>query len=293
MAAVPNATAPSSATFKEHSSDYFEKHKELLTHRKSVPEKQHVFPKVCVKKIMKQDSCDPAPHQIGRLSVPLMSLCTHLFIGHITYIAWKMSTDPDKRNTIQLKDIKRSLQSSIKFDFLVDLVQAYDETMEEEAAKHEGKQGKNSQAEMMEVPGGLSPVESDSEIVNAIASFEGQMRKEHRDTSSGLEFNIDAIGAALFANCMESNLVAPTAPYTGADSTKRNGRSSFDTNNEMTNEDMDIGPQSPPGFPNDLGEMIDCRYNLRDDLIHWEDDELLSLLCDQPSESNCLAVYLQ
>lgn len=80
------------------------------------------LPLARIKRIMKQDSCDPHPRMVSSEAIPLMAYAAQLFIGSVVKLAWKQSTKPAKRNTLQLKDIKRAVQSSSRFDFLIDII---------------------------------------------------------------------------------------------------------------------------------------------------------------------------
>lgn len=114
---------------------YFAKqlHDVMTNQRQAAPDE---LPLARIKRIMKQDSCDPLPRMISADSVPFMALTAQLFIGHVTQIAWKLSTIPAKRNTLQLKDLKDAIACSSKFDFLIDVIDTYDEQkrMDDEAA---------------------------------------------------------------------------------------------------------------------------------------------------------------
>ena len=61
-------------------------------------------------------------------AVPFMAFATKLFIGALTTLAWKLSTQRSKRNTLQVKDLKEAVASSSKFDFLIDTIDSFDET---------------------------------------------------------------------------------------------------------------------------------------------------------------------
>ena len=92
---------------------------------KVISEKQNVvlteeLPLARIKRIMKQDSCEPFPRMISADAVPFMAFAAKLFIGALTTLAWKLSTQRSKRNTLQLKDLKEAASSSSKFDFLID-----------------------------------------------------------------------------------------------------------------------------------------------------------------------------
>lgn len=85
------------------------------------------LPLARIKRIMKQDSCDPHPRMICADAVPFMAFAAQLFIGHVTMIAWINSTLRAKRNTLQLKDLKEAVVSSSKLDFLIDVVDHFEE----------------------------------------------------------------------------------------------------------------------------------------------------------------------
>lgn len=77
---------------------------------------------------MKQDACDPQPRMISEEAVPFLAYATQLFIGSLTYLAWNLSTVRGKRNTLQVKDLQAAILSSPHFDFLIDVVDTYEET---------------------------------------------------------------------------------------------------------------------------------------------------------------------
>lgn len=84
------------------------------------------LPLARIKRIMKQDSCDPHPRMVCADTIPFMAFAAQLFIAHVTSLAWKLSTQRAKRNTLQLKDLKEAVASSMKFDFLIDVVDAFE-----------------------------------------------------------------------------------------------------------------------------------------------------------------------
>lgn len=84
------------------------------------------LPLARIKRIMKQDSCDPHPRMISADATPLMAYAAQLFIGSITSLAWQLSTSHAKRNTLQVKDLKAVVQASSRFDFLIDIMDIFD-----------------------------------------------------------------------------------------------------------------------------------------------------------------------
>ncbi|KAL3917245.1 MAG: hypothetical protein SGPRY_006480 [Prymnesium sp.] len=82
---------------------------------------QHKLPIARIKKIMKQDACTN-PRKIGSDASPTMALACQLIVGLITKRMWTFAS-AHGRTTIQLKDVINSLETSDKFDFLIDLVE--------------------------------------------------------------------------------------------------------------------------------------------------------------------------
>ena len=85
------------------------------------------LPLARIKRIMKQDSCDPHPRMISADTIPLMAYAAQLFIGSLTSLAWQLSTAPAKRNTLQVKDLKAVIHASSRFDFLIDVLDMFDQ----------------------------------------------------------------------------------------------------------------------------------------------------------------------
>ena len=80
-----------------------------------------------IKRIMKQDSIDPAPRMI---SVPAILIMAHVsleFTRLLTSIAWTFFATQDKRNTLQTKDLHHAVHSSQCFDFLIDILDMFEE----------------------------------------------------------------------------------------------------------------------------------------------------------------------
>ena len=84
-----------------------------------------------VKRIMKQDSCDPRPRQVSADTVPFIAYAAKLFIALMTKLAWQLSTQRGRRNTLQVKDIRAAVYASSHFDFLVDVVDLFDEQQQQ------------------------------------------------------------------------------------------------------------------------------------------------------------------
>ena len=84
------------------------------------------LPLARIKRIMKQDSCDPHPRMVSADTIPMMAYCTQLFIGSITSLAWQLSVSPSGRNTLQVKDLKNAVHASKRFDFLIDVLDEFD-----------------------------------------------------------------------------------------------------------------------------------------------------------------------
>ena len=85
------------------------------------------LPLARIKRIMKQDSCDPHPRMISADATPLMAYAAQIFIGSITSLAWQLSTTKAKRNTLQVKDLQAVVKASSRFDFLIDILDIFNE----------------------------------------------------------------------------------------------------------------------------------------------------------------------
>ena len=85
-----------------------------------------MLPLARIKRIMKQDSCDPHPRMISAEAIPNMAYAAQLFIGSLTSLAWQLSTGPNKRNTLQAKDLRAVVRASSRFDFLIDVLDMVD-----------------------------------------------------------------------------------------------------------------------------------------------------------------------
>jgi histone H3/H4 len=84
------------------------------------------LPLARIKRIMKQDACEMEPRMISADAIATMAYASQLFVGWLTKLAWAFSTQPDGRNTLQVKDLKAAVFMSDKFDFLVDVLDIYD-----------------------------------------------------------------------------------------------------------------------------------------------------------------------
>ena len=60
------------------------------------------LPLARIKRIMKQDSCDPRPRMVNAKAVHIVAYACQLFIGCVTHLAWNISTQCAKRNTLQV-----------------------------------------------------------------------------------------------------------------------------------------------------------------------------------------------
>lgn len=96
-----------------------------------------VLPLARIKRIMKQDSCDPHPRMVSADTIPLAAYAAQLFIGSITSLAWQLSTSPGKRNTLQVKDLKNVVHSARRFDFLIDVLDMYEEQQLQQQAQEQ------------------------------------------------------------------------------------------------------------------------------------------------------------
>lgn len=80
-----------------------------------------------VKRVMKQEAWQNDGQGARMVSVPAVLHTAHiaqLLVSILTRLAWDEFVAPDKRNTLQLKDIQRAVRLSSKFDFLVDVLVA-------------------------------------------------------------------------------------------------------------------------------------------------------------------------
>jgi histone H3/H4 len=85
------------------------------------------LPLARIKRIMKQDSCDPQPRQVSAETIPFMAYAAQLFTTCLTEMAWRLSTTRAKRNTLQVKDLKAAILASSRWDFLIDTVDMFDD----------------------------------------------------------------------------------------------------------------------------------------------------------------------
>jgi histone H3/H4 len=93
------------------------------------------LPLARIKRIMKQDASDPTPRMIAAETVPVVAYAVQLFIGSISSLAWQISTKPAGRNTLQVKDLKAAVLASSQFDFLIDVLDMFDQQMEQAQGK--------------------------------------------------------------------------------------------------------------------------------------------------------------
>ena len=98
------------------------------------------LPLARIKRIMKQDSCDPHPRMISADTIPFMAYAVKLFIGSMTKLAWQLFTQPSKRNTLQLKDLINAINASSQHDFLVDVVVMFNDSRDSVAKSTSNKQ---------------------------------------------------------------------------------------------------------------------------------------------------------
>ena len=85
----------------------------------------NVLPHVRIKRVMKQDACEPHPRKVAADAVHLMSYATQAMVGEITGLAFKLMTRKEGRRTLQLRDVLAAVNSSRKFDFLCDVVDEF------------------------------------------------------------------------------------------------------------------------------------------------------------------------
>lgn len=91
-----------------------------------------------IKRIMKQDSCEPPPRMVSVAAILTMAHVSLEFTRLLTSIAWTFYAKEDKRNTLQAKDLHDAVYSSQCFDFLVDVLDMFDEA--------QGGQGESGRA---------------------------------------------------------------------------------------------------------------------------------------------------
>ena len=80
-----------------------------------------------IKRIMKQDSCEPPPRMVSVAAILTMAHVSLEFTRLLTSIAWTFYAKEDKRNTLQAKDLHDAVYSSQCFDFLVDVLDMFDQ----------------------------------------------------------------------------------------------------------------------------------------------------------------------
>ena len=91
-----------------------------------------------IKRIMKQDSCEPPPRMVSVAAILTMAHVSLEFTRLLTSIAWTFYATEDKRNTLQAKDLHDAVYSSQCFDFLVDVLDMFDQA--------QGGQGESGRA---------------------------------------------------------------------------------------------------------------------------------------------------
>ena len=106
------------------------------------------LPLARIKRIMKMESCDPAPRQISADVLPLMAYAGKLFVGLVTTLAWQ-NTLYEGRNTLQYKDIKAAILSSKIFDYQIDVIDAFDSEL---AAKKDQQNKPNQLRTILPAP---------------------------------------------------------------------------------------------------------------------------------------------
>ena len=135
--------------------------RQLLNLAHNVPDTIRIaeLPLARVKRIMKQDACVPQPRMISADTIPLMAYTTQLFIGSLTLLAWQTSTVPGGRNTLQVKDLKAMVAANNRYDFLIDVLDMFDQNQAAENAaareplplpvQHAGQKRSQSMPDMM------------------------------------------------------------------------------------------------------------------------------------------------
>lgn len=118
----PNMCERDSQAVKAISEAYFAK---MLHQVLTDPERvlaDDALPLARIKRIMKQDSCNPHPCMVSADAVQLIAYIVRLFIGHVTTLAWELWCKPAKRNTLQIKDAIRAVPSMDMYDYLIDVI---------------------------------------------------------------------------------------------------------------------------------------------------------------------------
>jgi histone H3/H4 len=80
-----------------------------------------------IKRIMKQDSCEPPPRMVSVAAILTMAHVSLEFTRLLTSIAWTFYAKEDRRNTLQAKDLHDAVYGSQCFDFLVDVLDMFDQ----------------------------------------------------------------------------------------------------------------------------------------------------------------------
>lgn len=83
------------------------------------------LPLARIKRIMKQESCDPRPRMVSSNAIVLCAYCIQLMVTLITQIGWETSVLPTNRNTFQLRDAVSTILSFSAFDFLLDTMDKF------------------------------------------------------------------------------------------------------------------------------------------------------------------------
>ena len=88
------------------------------------------LPLSLTKRVMKQDAFDARPRTVSANAVALMEFASEIFVGLVTSLAWQVATQPAKRNTLVLRDLGTTVDSTCMLDFLRNTVTSFGAQLE-------------------------------------------------------------------------------------------------------------------------------------------------------------------
>jgi len=221
-----------------------------------------------IKRIMKQDATDEQRRCVSADAIPLMAFSTQLLIGHITHLARKVSMEADRRNTIQLKDIKKAITSTKKFDFLVDVLDEFDHLKQEQ--QHLKDRSKSHVA---------ARGEAELIDINAAADHMQDTGVDSTDEESNVTDGSFKSVASTFADGSSKSVASTVAD--GPSKSVATSQSNIEMNIEsiqICNESIDSSPEDGKEHGNNPGNSI--QYCKALDPMQCSDEELFSLFFD-------------
>ena len=99
----------------ENMAAYFAKQIEEISASAGVPVSE--LPVTTTRRVMKQDTVEA--RLVSEDATKLMTFGIEVFVGFLTDLAWKTSTHPNRRNTVDQRDMQRAVAATSKLDFLL------------------------------------------------------------------------------------------------------------------------------------------------------------------------------